>query len=196
METASKNRELLHSQWTSKQLCFNKAFKHKTAACLTRGTAAKAWKTNPLTAHCWLGSLPRSLPLKAAALRWWAKHAISPKPRFTPCPASGWTLCAASLEQEKTEIDFPWRKPQWLTNPRRDQCSTPHLFAMNHLRMQHMRFIQYLLACYAELPDCLSSCKKQDKGEVTKSRSERKNYEEVTSQSPLRSHVEQAFMFL
>lgn len=51
---------------------------------------------------------------------------------------------------------------------------------------QHMRFIQYLLACYAELPDCLSSCKKQDIGEVTKSRSERKNYKEVTSQSPLR----------
>lgn len=58
---------------------------------------------------------------------------------------------------------------------------------------QHMCFIQYLLACYAELPDCLSSCKKQDKGEVTKSRSERKNYKEMTSQSPLISHVEQAF---
>lgn len=145
MEAASKNLKLLHSQWTSEQLCFNTAFKPKRAACLARGSAcpgvaAKAWKTDPppATALAWLGSLPRSLPLKAAALRWWAKHAISPKPRFTPCPASGWTLCAASLEQEKTEIYFPWRKPQWLTNPRRDQCSTPHLFAMNHLRAAYV----------------------------------------------------------
>lgn len=42
-------------------------------------------------------SLPRSLPLKAAELRWWTKLEISPKPMLTPCPASGWTLWAASL---------------------------------------------------------------------------------------------------
>ena len=42
-------------------------------------------------------SLPKSLPLKAAVLRWWSKLEISPKPMLTPCPASGWTLWAASL---------------------------------------------------------------------------------------------------
>jgi len=80
--------------------------------------------------------------------------------------------------------------------PRRDQYSTPPLSAMNTTLQQHIRFILYLLVCYAELPDCPSSCKKQDKGEITKSSSERKNYKEVTSQSSLRSHVEQALMFL
>lgn len=102
------------------QRCLPVPFKHKMAACLTcKQKSCWSWcqQRRPvrqiiiLPLHC-CGSLPRSLPLKAAALRWWAKHAISPKPRFTPCPASGWTLCAASLDKEKTEIYIPsWRKP-------------------------------------------------------------------------------------
>lgn len=42
-------------------------------------------------------SLPKSFPLKAAVLRWRTKLEMSPKPMLTPCPASGWTLWAASL---------------------------------------------------------------------------------------------------
>lgn len=79
--------------------------------------------------------------------------------------------------------------------PQKGKCSTPHLVAMNTLQ-QHTWFIQYLSARYAEQPDCLSSCKKQDKRKITKDSSERKNYKEVTSQSPLSPCVEQALVFL
>lgn len=73
--------------------------------------------------------------------------------------------------------------------------STPHLLVMNTTLEQHKYFIQYLLPCHAELPDCLSSSKKQNKGEITKSSSEKKNYKDVTSQSPF-SCVEQTLTFL
>lgn len=59
-----------------------------------------------------LDILPRSWPWRQASRSSSFKHSASPKPRFTPCPASGWILCAASLWRwNKRNMDWNGSAP-------------------------------------------------------------------------------------
>lgn len=91
-------REMAHGAW-------NKAERGnlQPRSCLPSPRKADAAK-EALTAKlvCGSRSLPRSFPLKAALLRCWTRLETSPKPMLTPCPASGWTLWAASLGRKRS----------------------------------------------------------------------------------------------